>query len=65
MMKMALSILYLLKEIFYQYNLIAYNGKSGSGTLTRIFDNYAVQGGKELRQSIKDFDDSGSLLSFV
>lgn len=49
-----------IKEIFYQYNLIAYNGKSGSGTLTRIFDNYAVQGGKELRQSIKDFDDSGS-----
>ena len=49
-----------IKEIFYQYNLIAYNGRSGSGTLTRIFDNYAVQGGKELRQSIKDFDDSGS-----
>lgn len=48
-----------IKEIFYQYNLIAYNGKSGSGTLTRIFDNYATQGGKELRQSIKDFDDSG------
>lgn len=49
-----------IKEIFYWYNLIAYNGKSGQGTLTRIFDNYASQGGRELRQITKDFDDSGA-----
>lgn len=29
-----------IKDIFYLYNLIAYNGKQGQGTLTSIFDNY-------------------------
>ncbi len=29
-----------IKDIFYLYNLIAYNGKQGQGSLTSIFDNY-------------------------
>lgn len=48
-----------IKEIFYIYNLIAYRGKQGQGSLTRIFDNYAKIGGEAFRRSVKEFDLSG------
>lgn len=56
-----------IKDIFYYYNLITYNGKQGESSLTRIFDNYMEYSSQaqEFLQSIKDLDVRESDLIFL
>lgn len=39
-----------IKEIFFYYNLIAYNGAQGSSTITKLLDNYVSQYKQDYRQ---------------
>lgn len=49
-----------IKELFFWYNLVAYNNKQGQGTLTKIFDNYQTP---EYNLKLYNLDNSNQIFN--
>lgn len=48
-----------IKEIFFIYNLITYNGVSGQNTFTKVLDNYITKFTEKYRSVLMEYDLSG------
>lgn len=56
---------YPIKDLFYLYNLIAYNDQPGEGTLTSIFDDYKEDSAlyEEYKQNLDQMDKGDKILN--
>lgn len=62
--KMADGTLIPLQDIFYLYNMIAYQNRAGEGTMTSIFDNFQDSAlAKEYREVVSNLDASQDIIS--